>query len=166
LADGDTQPVPNWDRKYDVIIDSNKTVSGEGIAVYTDGSLMDGKSGAGASIREEDEPLVTLSENLPDCTVYQAEIRAIQMACEFLQCSGTSGTRITIHVDCQSVLHALKATSISNEMTRVTRDMLNNLAEVNRSLLLQWVKAHAGIEGNEAADKAAKRGGRSKRRRI
>ena len=106
-------------------------------------------------------PFLTLSERLPDCTVYQAEARAIQMAIELLQ-TLTSTTPIHIHVDCQSVLKALTAPYIYTETMKYTRDLLQNLGQ-NQEISLQWVKAHIGIPGNEAADTAAKAGGTSTR---
>jgi ribonuclease HI len=165
MDDDMIEPVPNRDQPYYVRIDNGLAVEQQGITAYTDGSLMDGRAGAGACIWQGAQPMVTLSEKLPDCTIFQAEIRAIQMVCEFFD-KNSRTMPITIYVDCQSVLQALRAPNITNALLRDTRDMLTVLAEANHTVTLQWVKAHAGTQGNEDADKAAKRGGASSRQTV
>ena len=164
-ATDDITAVPNRDRSYSVKISKTLKPQTKGIVIYTDGSLIENKSGSGAVIYLDSVPYITLSENLPDCTVYQSEARAIQMACEYMYTYGTTGQRISFHVDNQAILKSLAAGYISNETTRKTAELLNNLAQHN-VVSLQWVKAHVGILGNEEADAAAKAGAKGSRRRI
>jgi hypothetical protein len=52
-----------------VIIDSTLALAAKDICVYTDGSLLEEGSGAGVNIEVDQQPKLTMSEQLPPCSV-------------------------------------------------------------------------------------------------
>jgi ribonuclease HI len=103
-----------------------------------------------------------MSERLPPCTVFQSELRAIQMASEHLCSHKHNNKDIHIHVDSQAALQLLVKLQITSKTVRQTAELLWELA-VRHTVTLQWVKAHVGIPGNLMADEAAKAGSQSNR---
>ena len=80
-------PVLNRDRNYSVDIGKgmDTNINGSIIKVYTDGSKKDGHAGAGAKLTTagyNKEKCLYLGT---DCTVFQAEVKAIQVACEMIE---------------------------------------------------------------------------------
>jgi ribonuclease HI len=96
--------VTNITIPYCVLIDTKLPPAAADICVYTDGSLMEERSGAGVYIEVDRQPQVTMSERLPPCTVLQWELRAIQMACEHLCLHEHNNKDIHIRVDSQAAL--------------------------------------------------------------
>jgi hypothetical protein len=94
--------VTNITISYCVLIDT-RLPAGD-ICVYTDGSLLGERSGAGVYIEVDWQPQVTMSKRLPPCTVLQSELRAIHMACEHLCLHEHNNKDIHIHVDSQEAL--------------------------------------------------------------
>jgi ribonuclease HI len=103
-----------------------------------------------------------MSERLPPCTVFQSELRAIQMACEHLCLHEHNNKDIHIHVNSQAALQSLVKSQITSKTVRQAAELLRELA-VRHTVTLQWENAHVGIPGNEMADEAAKAGRQSNR---
>ena len=155
-------PTSNWDRLYTVTTARNNPPKTTGVAAFTDGSLLAGRSGSGAYLEIEATPFLSISERLNRCTVFQSELRAICMTSEMLLDLGMTDKPVFFHVDSESALNAIGKNVIKSRLVEVTRDTLNELA-TRTPVALQWVKAHVNIRGNEAADKAAKKGSASRR---
>jgi ribonuclease HI len=125
---------------------------------FTDGSRIEGiGSGAGVFFPEE-----RLKHAIPlgkHTSVFQAEIFAI------LDCSRcpellADDRSVLIRTDSQAAIKALAAVKINSKLVQECRNALDNLGST-RQLTIQWVKAHAGTDGNEEADKLARRGANS-----
>jgi hypothetical protein len=83
---------------FRVIGDGDDDTTVSGLRCYTDGSLM-GNAGSGVAIfRQMDRnPIYTNGRYVGMVTVFQAEVHAIQMACN--QASTYQDTRVTIFSD-------------------------------------------------------------------
>jgi ribonuclease HI len=154
--------VTNITTPYHLIIDSTLAPAAKDICMYTDGSLLEERSGPGVYIEVDQQPNITMSKRLPPCTVFQSELRATQMACEHLCLHEHNNKDIHIHVDSQAALQSLVKSQITSKTVQQTVELIKELA-VRHTVTLQWVKAHVGIPGNEMADKAAKAGSQSNR---
>jgi ribonuclease HI len=163
LWQADTDEIPKekaWGKRYTVAFPTKKVdmlPSGDYDA-YTDGSLMAGRSGAGAFLLRDQSHFCSLRGNTKQATVFQSEMLAIKAAADMLLNNKIEGKRVVFHVDNQAALKTLNSTDITKRSCKETRDSLNKLGQLNE-VCLEWIKAHDGIIGNEAADRLAKAGG-------
>ena len=153
-------PVFNFGKKFEVCFPAREEWGREGsrpavgpLHIYTDGSRMDGATGAGVFLGEERGSLsVPLG---PHATVPQAEVFAILAGVMRLEESGVRGEHIVVCSDSQTALHSLSQPRATSAVVVRCFRAVQRLAESNR-VELTWVPAHVGIEGNEAADALAK----------
>jgi hypothetical protein len=82
------------------------------------------------------------------------EVNAVKAAAEALITNNPSGQRIVFHVDNQATLKSLDSSDITKKTCKETRNILNALGK-KTMIILEWVKAHVGILGNEEANKLA-----------
>ena len=129
---------------------------GSDIKIFTDGSKLDtGKTGAAMVVRRNGRKPETRKYKLADhCTVYQAEMYAIYEAVIWVSKHGT-GLTTAIYSDSRSSLDALKDRSHNSPLGVALLRTLSSL-DPNTVVLFAWIRAHVGIDGNEAADAAAK----------
>ena len=128
------------------------------IHCYTDGSKIESDVGAGVYITKKSENWLEESVYLgTKSTVFQAETYAVGRAAKFLINRGTTEQDIIIHCDCQPTIMAVDNTKIKSKTTLETIVALNTLGEQN-NVLLEWIPAHSGYEGNEKVDSLAKKG--------
>ncbi|XP_015931063.2 uncharacterized protein [Parasteatoda tepidariorum] len=135
------------------------TPTNKGIEIFTDGSRMEvadamnntseHRTGMGMIIRRDGklirETSIRLSNN---CSVYRAEMMAINTALQWF--ANNQYPNATIYSDSLSSLQALKNPKPDSELAENTKQIWKN------NILLGWVKAHIGIEGNKEADRVAK----------
>ena len=127
------------------------------IHCYTDWSKRAGRTGCyfvtldhmGSIILREKEYLGEMT------TVFQAEVRAIHLACEYLRDSEYK--EIIFFVDSQAALMAVDKHLIKSGVVKDCVEALELLGGGKR-ITLRWIKAHVGHPGNEAADEVAKEG--------
>ena len=124
--------------------------------VYTDGSKMNDKVGAGVYILCGGARVAEKSYRLPDqSTVYQAEMMAIREAASIL--AGIQGlTTVKFFVDSQAALRTFQAMHITSKLALQTIQTINTVKA--ESITFVWTKAHVGTFGNEKADRLAKAG--------
>ena len=65
---------------------------------------------------------------------------------------------VKILTDSQAALHALNCIDFKSTIALEAAEALENLSWRTKTCRVAWIKAHAGTEGNEAADAAAKEG--------
>ena len=121
---------------------------------YTDGSKINGKTGAGVKIFILNKIIYRQSYSLPsNASIFQAELEAIRQAAAFFNRNNTHypAKYIKILVDSQATLKALSGNSIKSETVRRTIQELLTLGFDIPRLTLAWIKAHVGYEYNELA---------------
>ena len=67
--------------------------------------------------------------------------------------------RVTIYTDSQTTLDKLQNSNIHTYIVEEIRRKITEMKESEWKITLCWVKAHAGVMGNELADALAKVGG-------
>ena len=130
-------------------------------SVFTDGSRMDMKVGAGYVIYQKYrvQRLHDDSWSLdPVNTVFQAEVSAILRASEYLHNIAQPFSTVSIYSDSLSAVMSLSADHVTSQIVMDTRSALRLLCDNKVVISLCWVKAHVGIQGNEDADQLAKAG--------
>ena len=128
------------------------------INVFTDGSKSQDGVGSAFVIFSQGRKWMEDKFRLPNtATVFQAEAYAIFRATQFLINNGIQWTgRCHFFSDSMSTLQALNSSEITSSLIAKTIGVLNKICTASQQVHLYWVKAHAGIVGNEMADALAK----------
>ena len=138
----------------------------ETIRIYTDRSSHNGKVGAAAILIQPNGPHKTLHYHLgPDKehTVHEAELIGILLALHMILTERHRNCTIAIGTDNQAALEAFNsnlrgpAQHVAREALRLGNALKKRTRGKRYALTLRWSAGHAGIPGNELADKEAKR---------
>lgn len=117
--------------------------------IYTDGSK--GERGVGAAFFGPVEKAFCLPKHK---SVFSAELFAILQALKHVQLEGIE--KAVICTDSLSSLRAIEHLNYGSRLVFQTLETLNRLS--NTKIIFLWIPGHAGISGNEEADKLAKQG--------
>ena len=157
-----------FERNFDCqIIDKKKAIRFESVLnqstvkIYTDGSKLDGRVGAGFYAEYPNNYLKQAFFHLGIySTVFQAEVLAISVVAKNLLLEKMHNQSIVVLVDSQAAIKALiKCTVTSITVLNCIRN-LNQLGKQNH-VSIAWIPGHAGVHGNEVADYVAKSGSKS-----
>ncbi|XP_062528221.1 retrovirus-related Pol polyprotein from type-1 retrotransposable element R1 [Bombyx mori] len=131
------------------------THSTQTVRIYTDGSKIDGKVGASLSFWSNEVETKCKKLKLSSyCTVFQAELLAIcRSTREIIKHPKDS---FGIYSDSRSSLEAVTNNRSLHPLVVEIRRNLEECKRRNKRVELFWIKAHAGLEGNERADQLAK----------
>ncbi|XP_072941920.1 uncharacterized protein [Epargyreus clarus] len=134
------------------------------INIYTDGSKHeDGSVGAAFVCYDTLGSQIAVKKHKLHncCTVFQAELYAISRACQWAvgHDGGTSlhntHSHVHIHTDSLAALNAIQNRSNTHPLVTQIHQHIHTHRNTH-TIEIEWVKAHVGIAGNEAADAAAK----------
>ena len=90
-------------------------------------------------------------------TVFQAEVHAI-LACVYeTETQDRPEKYVSICSDSQAALQTLQAAKTTSPLVRQCQEALNDIS-TRHTVGLYWVPGHAGVRGNEIADKLARGG--------
>lgn len=122
---------------------------------FTDGSLIDGRSGAGVYCRERG---VENHYSLGSYTsIFHAEIFALLQCLLLIKESGDIPPAVSIYSDSRAALAALCAVKIQSGLVQECLTAILDLAPYC-NITLNWIPGHKGFQGNEMADALAKLG--------
>ncbi|KAI7687515.1 hypothetical protein KC353_g20236 [Hortaea werneckii] len=132
-----------------------------GICLYTDGSCIGGHVGAAAVYPEKGQMRSAYMGTDATSTVYAAELQGINLALTMaaVEVDGSAFKRhITIFADNQAAIRSLtrpEGRSGAYILKQIAA-RVESLQEKGHVVVVRRIPSHEGIEGNEAADIAAK----------
>jgi len=155
--------VRKWQHPADAIIRVLKEEDEKNpIEIFTDGSWSERRVGLGVAIYRSGESTDTIECRLnKKCTNNQAEQFAILTALEHIEKVQTTDKRVPIYTYSQTTLDKLQNSNIHANIVEELRRKKTEMKESEWKILC-WVKAHAGVLGNELADALAKRAATNK----
>jgi hypothetical protein len=135
-----------WSNLFHTFIGDGEDAAQEnGLRCYTDGSGREIANGFGRKIATgsglaayrgvEPEPIYTTSEYTGMATVYQTELFAIQLACQYAQAQ--TDRLVIILSDSQAAIQATTDPLIRSRMVKQTIDALNGLCGLGIEVCLQ-----------------------------
>ena len=118
--------------------------------INTDGPKQGMKIGCAAVFQNQDQ-----LKRLPnESSIYSAEVIAIDRAMNII--ANHKSFKFIIYSDSKSVLQALQSKYSSTPLITRLQDKMITLSK-NNNIILTWISSHIGIQGNERADRAAKK---------
>ena len=142
------------------ITDTPEDFPKEDIILYTDASKAGEENPVGvAVVTKRGESFETIFECSLEAnsSVFSGELRAIEEATRFANENLRENQSARIRSDSLSSLLAIQDLDNRDKRIFTLRKVMQNMLDTrNIRVKLEWVKAHIGLDGNEAADLAAK----------
>jgi ribonuclease HI len=144
----------------------NATNAKEEVQVYADGSAMNRKVGVAAILIRAGKLLRMLHMHLgPESkhTVHEAELVGMLLGMHLISTENHSNIAFALGVDNQAAIKAFHTNHrnpgqhIAREIQRVAEKVQKRRNKAKYSLTIRWMVGHEGIEGNEKADREAKK---------
>ncbi|XP_037871628.1 ribonuclease H1-like [Bombyx mori] len=158
VAFADTpHPAEHTTMEFVSLVDQShvETHNSQDVRFFTDGSRIEGKVGAALSLWDREAEIKSSKLSLPSCcTVYQAELLAICVATRQILRRGEGA--FGIYSDSKAALQTVTNQSALHALAVEARANLDMALSQGKDISLFWIKAHAGLEGNERADHLAK----------
>ena len=129
--------------------------------VFTDGSLLEGRSGSGIVIFQNKVHKTSEGYRLQQATVYQSEVKAVEIAAKMLLSMKDGTVKCNIWLDNQAAIYELGKAEITQKCVLDAHNALIKLCKEGTTCDIRWVRGHMGILGNEMSDEAAKLGSKS-----
>jgi len=132
----------------------------EGLVLWSDGSrLENGKCGAGVAWQKDTGEWQSQGLSLGrGVEVFDAELTGV---CEALKMANSMrvAESVTVLLDSQAAINRLRNSipGPGQELALRAWSAAQSLMDNGREVTIRWIPGHMGIEGNEQADKAAKR---------
>lgn len=140
-----------------VQLSSLQTTCQPNLMIYTDGSKSENGVGCAYVVYNNRNEIHSKHYHLPNhCSVYQAELTAIQKSLDYLQENSTMIQEAQIMTDSRSSLLAIRDRNNRSDLVIQIQKQLLSLQNSNIQVQLSWVPGHTGIAGNERADELAK----------
>jgi ribonuclease HI len=125
----------------------------KGLVCFMDGSRTADGTGAGVYRQSVNRRLsIPLGKH---ATVFQAEVYAILACVHEIETQDRPEKHISMSSDSQGALKVLQAAKTKSHLVRQCQQTLN--ISTRHAVRLYWVPGHAGVSGNEIADKLARR---------
>ncbi|XP_052738569.1 uncharacterized protein LOC128198262 [Bicyclus anynana] len=136
----------------------------QALKIFTDGSKIDEKVGAALSLWNSDAEIKAIKLSLSSyCSVYQAELLAICKATKIILESRQKS--FGIYSDSRSALETVANNASTHHLAVKSRANIKAIKLQNKEISLFWIKAHAGLDGNERADTLAKDAARKRKKK-
>ena len=128
------------------------------LEIFTDGSKIDNKVGAGVVFYVNDIEISKLKLKLADyCSVQQAEMLAISEALKWTQKQKRqTWSEIALFTDSRSSVDAIANVHCLTPLIVEIRQRSSEIKSNGTPITFNWIRGHTDIYGNEIADKLAK----------
>ena len=127
----------------------------KGLVWFTDGSRTVEGTGVGVYGQSVNRRLsIPLGKH---ATVFQAEVYVILACVHETETQDRPEKYISICSDIQAALKALQAAKTTSPLVQQGQQVLNDIS-TRHAVRLYWVPGHAGVKGNEIADKLTRSG--------